>query len=158
MKRSLKERHTHTNTWELIWNILTIADVFLNQKRVNVCQHTVKMAAERETIVEETQVFIWKSVCNTIHHILECMGRFQGIFPQSVMGLQWEKMPWRCSPYIQVSDVLCYKLIPIRYRTSLLQNSLKVIITLNLVDGFACSVGRKKLIELFHKVFQNYKV
>ena len=30
--------------------------------------------------------------------------------------------------YIQVSDVLCYKLIPIIYRTSLLQNSLKVII------------------------------
>jgi hypothetical protein len=31
-------------------------------------------------------------------------------------------------PYTQVSDVLCYKLIPIIYRTSLLQNSLKVII------------------------------
>ena len=29
--------------------------------------------------------------------------------------------------YIQVSDVLCYKLIPIIYRTSLLKNSLKVI-------------------------------
>ena len=29
----------------------------------------------------------------------------------------------------QVSDVLCYKPIPIIYRTSLLQNSLKVIIT-----------------------------
>ena len=31
------------------------------------------------------------------------------------------------TPHIQVSDVLCYKLIPIIYRTSLLQNSLKVI-------------------------------
>ena len=31
------------------------------------------------------------------------------------------------SPYIQVSDVLRYKLIPIIYRTSVLQNSLEVI-------------------------------
>ena len=36
-------------------------------------------------------------------------------------------MPWKCSPYTQVSDVLCYKSIPIIYRTSLLQNSVKVI-------------------------------
>ena len=37
--------------------------------------------------------------------------------------------PWKRSPYVQVSDVLCYKPIPIIYRTSLLQNSLKVIIS-----------------------------
>ena len=37
-------------------------------------------------------------------------------------------MPRKHSPYIQVNDVLCYELIPIIYRTSLLQNSLKVII------------------------------
>ena len=29
--------------------------------------------------------------------------------------------PWKRSPYKQVSDVLCYKLIPIIYRTLLLQ-------------------------------------
>ena len=40
-----------------------------------------------------------------------------------------KKIPRKCSPYIQVSDVLCYKLISIIYRTSLLQNSLKVIIS-----------------------------
>ena len=33
----------HTNTWKLILYILTITDVFLNQKRVNVCEHRVKM-------------------------------------------------------------------------------------------------------------------
>ena len=37
--------NTHTNTWEPIQNILTITDVFLNQKRVNVYEHTVKMAS-----------------------------------------------------------------------------------------------------------------
>ena len=31
------------------------------------------------------------------------------------------------NPYVQVSDVLCYKPIPIIYITSLLQNSIKVI-------------------------------
>ena len=30
----------HTNTRNLIRNISTITDVFLNQKRVNVCEHT----------------------------------------------------------------------------------------------------------------------
>ena len=45
------------------------------------------------------------------------------------MGWQWGQCPWKRFPYIQVSDVLCYKLIPIIYRTSLLQNSLKVIIS-----------------------------
>ena len=43
MKRSLEERHmqTHGNNQ----NILTVTDVFLNQKRVNVCEHTTKMAS-----------------------------------------------------------------------------------------------------------------
>ena len=56
---------------------------------------------------------LWKSVCNTIHHYLEHMG---SAFRDLVLI------------YVQVSDVLCYKPIPIIYRTSLLQNSLKVII------------------------------
>ena len=43
---------------------------------------------------------------------------------QSVMGWQWGKSPWKRSPYIQESDVLCYKSIPIIYRTTPLQNSL----------------------------------
>ena len=41
-----------------------------------------------------------------------------------VMGWQWGQGPWKRFPYIQVSDVLCYKPIPIIYRTLLLQNSL----------------------------------
>ena len=46
---------------------------------------------------------------------------------QSVMGRQWGQCPWKRFLHIQVSDVLCYKLILIIYRTSLLQNSQKVI-------------------------------
>ena len=46
---------------------------------------------------------------------------------QSVMGWQWGQGPWMHFPYVQVSDVLCYRPIPIIYRTSLLQNFLKVI-------------------------------
>ena len=33
-----------TDTRKLTWCILTIADVFFNWKKVNVCEHTVKMA------------------------------------------------------------------------------------------------------------------
>ena len=32
---------------------------------------------------------------------------------KEVMGCQWRLGLWKRSPYIQVSDVLCYKLIPI---------------------------------------------
>ena len=34
-----------TNKQKLILNILMVTDVFLNQKRVNVCEHTVKVAS-----------------------------------------------------------------------------------------------------------------
>jgi hypothetical protein len=37
----------HTNTLKLICNISTITNVFLNQKRVNVCEYMVKMMQER---------------------------------------------------------------------------------------------------------------
>ena len=35
----------HTNPQKLIRNISPIIDAFLNQKRVNVCEHTVKVAS-----------------------------------------------------------------------------------------------------------------
>jgi hypothetical protein len=41
LKRSLEEGHT----WKLIQNILTITDVFVNLKRVNVYEHMVKKAS-----------------------------------------------------------------------------------------------------------------
>ena len=59
---------------------------------------------------------LYKLVCNTIHHLLECM---ESAFKETVFILN----PWLTvghgmtmktkSPYIQVSDVLCYKQIPI---------------------------------------------
>ena len=35
----------HVNTRKLNQNISTVTDVFLNQKRVNVCEHTIKMVS-----------------------------------------------------------------------------------------------------------------
>ena len=35
----------HRNTGKLIQNILMFKNVFLNQKRVNVCEHTAKMTS-----------------------------------------------------------------------------------------------------------------
>ena len=46
-------------------------------------------------------------------------------------------MPWKRSPYIQVSDVLYYKQISIIYRASLLQNFLKVINNMNIYKVLA---------------------
>ena len=31
------------------------------------------------------------------------------------MGWQWGQGPWKCFPHVQVSDVLCYKPIPITF-------------------------------------------
>ena len=45
LKRSPKERH-HKHS-ETIQNISAVTDVFLNQKRVNVCEHAKKMASLR---------------------------------------------------------------------------------------------------------------
>jgi len=42
MKRSPDQRQRHTQMLE--WNISTITAVFLDQKRVNVCEHTAKIA------------------------------------------------------------------------------------------------------------------
>ena len=38
----ISRRLSHTNTRKLDRNILPITDVFLGQKRVNVCEYTVK--------------------------------------------------------------------------------------------------------------------
>ena len=35
----------HVNTQKFHWNVSTITDVFLHQKRVNVCEHMVKMVS-----------------------------------------------------------------------------------------------------------------
>ena len=35
----------HANTQKLNRNILTVTAVFLNQKRMNLCEHTTKMAS-----------------------------------------------------------------------------------------------------------------
>ena len=35
----------HTNTQKIIHNISMVTDVFLNQKRVNICDHTTKIAS-----------------------------------------------------------------------------------------------------------------
>ena len=54
------------------------------------------------------------------------------IFSQSLQlghGLTMGTNPWKRFPYIQVSDVVCYKRIPVIYRTSLLQNSRKYLLT-----------------------------
>jgi hypothetical protein len=42
----ISRRKAYTNTRKLNWNILTITDIFPNQKRVNVCEQTVKVIVE----------------------------------------------------------------------------------------------------------------
>ena len=44
LKRSQKGQ-AHTNTWKLNRDISTGTAVFLNRKRVNVCEHTTKTAS-----------------------------------------------------------------------------------------------------------------
>ena len=41
----LSRGKSHTKTWKLIRNIVAITDVLLNQKRVDVCKHMVKITS-----------------------------------------------------------------------------------------------------------------
>ena len=53
LKRSPEERHTQIHR-----NILMITDVFLNKKRVNVCEYMVKESIYLMTIAKEELIFI----------------------------------------------------------------------------------------------------
>ena len=56
MKRSLDEStQKHTETW----NILANTDAFLNQKRVNVCEHAVKMVCSCVHSSRDLLIFWW---------------------------------------------------------------------------------------------------
>ena len=69
MKRSSEERCTH-NTRKFIWNILTVTDVFLKQKRVNVCEHMVKMVS-REGFWHLLKTLMWTQSLSYVHiHLL----------------------------------------------------------------------------------------
>ena len=50
----------HTNSRKLIWNILMVTDVFLNQKKVNVCEHMAKMSVT----IEIFQISFREFVCD----------------------------------------------------------------------------------------------
>ena len=51
----------HLNTWKLNWNVSMITYVFLDEKRVNVCKCTVKMASRGVifTICSNTFILFW---------------------------------------------------------------------------------------------------
>ena len=65
-------RKAHTNTWKLNWNILMFTDVFLDQKRVNVCGAVFTMCSNTFTLfwLRNTSViikiflcaFVWRSL------------------------------------------------------------------------------------------------
>ena len=145
------------DTRKSLTDVSTIMGVFLNQKRVNICEHTVKLVPHDSLgslswvhihlLFSDWERHLWllkpislASVCfdrRSLHFsefpifVLSVLRYFP--FPrgqrlnnilkqcQSVMGWQWGKLPWKCTPY-----VFCYKLIPITYRTSLLQTFSKL--------------------------------
>ena len=56
----ISREEAHTNTRKLNWYISTIADVFLDQKRVNVCEHMVKMAPSLGLRGQKKEEQIWQ--------------------------------------------------------------------------------------------------
>ena len=65
----------HINTWKLIWRIWTITDVFLNPKRVNVCEHTVKMMSSLLCVHIHLLSSDWERHVETYHlsfHVFIC--------------------------------------------------------------------------------------
>ena len=88
--------HTRFNglqMWFLPFFVIVII-VYINYRNLFVTQYI-------------TYLNIWEALSRTLS--------------LSTHDRQWGWGPWKCFLYIQVSDVLCYKPIPIIYRTLLLQ-------------------------------------
>ena len=60
------------NTWKLNWNFLMITDVFVYQKRVNVCEHMASslpcvhihlLSSDQERHLCSSKYFSWASMC-----------------------------------------------------------------------------------------------
>ena len=66
-------QEAHTNTRKLNWNISTITDDFLDQKRVNVCEHTVNTVPDSAvfTVCSHTFTLFWSRKTSVIVEIFQ---------------------------------------------------------------------------------------
>ena len=120
-------------------------------------QETVRTHSLNQQLFWTDEQAVWsvrKTQCDYssvfhFHHFVEILKKKKSKCNKSVMGWQWGQCPWKRFPYIQVSDVLCYKPTPIIYRTLLLQNSLKVImLTTAWKNWFSSSILTKQSLTL----------
>ena len=61
MKRSLDERHIWKSKWKLNWHLSTPTEAFINQKSLDVCEHTIKMVLHvtKFTVCSHTFILFW---------------------------------------------------------------------------------------------------
>ena len=64
----VSEWKAHINTWKLSWNISIITNVFLDQKIVNVCEHTVGTIF---TVCSQTFTLFWLGKASVIVKIFQ---------------------------------------------------------------------------------------
>ena len=59
----MKGTHKH-NTQKLNWEVLTITYVFMSEKRVNICEHTVNVAPSLCAFAYTYSLLIEKDICD----------------------------------------------------------------------------------------------
>ena len=81
-----KERgNSLTNTRKLNWNILTITDIFLDQKRTNVCEHTIKMAP-CERFAKVPPEWVWDRKGGGMERKIECKSSILITSPTAILN------------------------------------------------------------------------
>ena len=68
LKKSPEERHTQ----KLEWYVLTITDAFLNQKRVNVCEHAVMTCSHTFTLFWSRKTSVIAEICRSSFCVFVC--------------------------------------------------------------------------------------
>ena len=97
----------HTNIWKLIWNILMVTDVFLNQERVNACEHTTKMVS-LESFCPIDAIFVVCSHTFTLFWMRKMAVIIQIFWLSLRVPVLWWSLQFLVRVYTFLSLIFCY--------------------------------------------------
>ena len=106
--RDLQRKSTHKN----LWYISTITDVILDQKRVNVCEHTVKMAPHGTifTVCSHTFTLFWLRKTSVIIEIYKInLHVFVCAFPPEISSFFGDNFTLFWNRLKQLSQLIYYQ-------------------------------------------------
>ena len=104
----------HTNTQKLIWNISVITDAFLDQKKVNVCEHAVMMAPVLPSCLATPLVALFITL-TWGHHYHVSMYIYSLLIEKGICYRRniSNKFPCLCMPFLQISLNFLVRFFPL---------------------------------------------